>query len=413
MKYPRHLWTGDWRSESEAVRNARSRDREQARGPGAPDDQGPDDATPAAAEMPGPASRQGRLTTIRLGVVLVLAAIAVGVAFAAGAIFGDGGNGGRIADDNVKPLPAISGKPIKPTQGRTRAGTIYATDSPAVVSLRTSEGSGTGFLINPNGTLVTNAHVVGQAHDITVRFGQRGRNLSGQVLGADPSSDLAVVKISQGDVPSGVKPLKLADSRDVQVGDAVIAIGNPFGLDRTETQGIVSAVHRSIQAPNNFQIDDAIQTDAAINPGNSGGPLLDDTGRVIGVNSQIETSGSQGNVGVGFAVPANSVRQVVPRLKRGQKIARPWLGVETRSSILGGSGAEVASAIAGGPAEKAGFQQGDVLVRVDGRSIIDSSDVARAVNARQPGDRVAVEVNRAGRRVTIHVELGLRPTKVP
>jgi putative serine protease PepD len=413
MKYPRHLWTGDWRSESEAVRSARSRERERARATAGPEGDGPEDATPAAEEMPGPPSRRSRTNTIRLGAVLILAAIAVGVAFAAGAIFGDGGNGSRIAGDDVKPLPAISGKPIKPTQGRTRAGTIYAMDSPAVVSLRTSEGSGTGFLIDTTGTLVTNPHLVGQAKGITVRFGQHGRNLSGQVLGSDPSSDLAVVKIDQGDVPGGVKPLKLADSRDVRVGDAVIAIGNPFGLDRTETQGIVSAVHRSIQAPNNFQIDDAIQTDAAINPGNSGGPLLDDTGRVIGVNSQIETSGSQGNVGVGFAVPSNSVRQVVPRLKRGQKIARPWLGVETRSSVLGGSGAEVASVIAGGPAEKAGVQQGDVLVRVDGRSIVDSSDVARAVNSRQPGDRVAIEVNRAGRRVTIHVELGLRPTKVP
>src|SRR4051812_23975422 len=298
MKYPRHLWTGDWRSESEAVRSARSRERERARATAGPEGGAPEDATPAAEEMPGPAPRRNRTSTIRLGVVLVLAAIAVGVAFAAGAVFGDGGNSSRIARDDVKPRPAITGKPIKPTQGRTRAGTIYGMDSPAVVSLRTSEGSGTGFLIDPTGTLVTNAHVVGQANGITVRFGQRGRNLSGQVLGSDPSSDLAVVKIDQGDVPSGVKPLKLADSRDVRVGDAVIAIGNPFGLDRTETQGIVSAVHRSIQAPNNFQIDDAIQTDAAINPGNSGGPLLDDTGRVIGVNSQIETSGSQGNVGV-------------------------------------------------------------------------------------------------------------------
>src|SRR3954451_1583309 len=413
MKYPRHLWTGDWRSESEAVRSARSRERERARATSGPEGDAPEDATPAAEQMPGPAPRRDRTNTIRLGAALVLVAIAVGVAFAAGAIFGDGGNGSRIANDNVKPLPAITRKPIKPTQGRTRAGTIYAMDSPAVVSLRTSEGSGTGFLIDPKGTLVTNAHVVGQAKGITVRFGQRGRNLSGQVLASDPSSDLAVVKIDEGDVPGGVKPLRLADSRDVRVGDDVIAIGNPFGLDRTETRGIVSAIHRSIQAPNNFQIDDAIQTDAAINPGNSGGPLLDDTGRVIGVNSQIETSGSQGNVGVGFAVPANSVRQVVPRLQRGQKIARPWLGVETRSSVLGGSGAEVASVVAGGPAEKAGFQQGDVLVRVDRGSIIDSPDVARAVNARQPGDRVAVEVNRAGRRVTIHVELGLRPTKVP
>ena len=410
MKYPRHLWTGDWRSESEAVRTARSRERARARARAdAPEDDplGPGEAP---ATGPGGAGRSQSLS-LRLGAAAVLVAIAVGVAFAAGALFGGGGS--HIAGDNVKPLPAISGKPIKPTQGRTRAGTIYALDSPAVVSLRTGEGSGTGFLLRDDGILVTNAHVVGSSKSLTVRFGQHGRNLNGDVLGADPSSDLAVVKIDKGDIPAGVKPLRIADSRNVRVGDAVIAIGNPFGLDRTETQGIVSATGRTIQAPNNFQIDDAIQTDAAINPGNSGGPLLDDTGRVIGVNSQIETSGTQGNVGVGFAVPSNSVRQVVPRLERGQRIARPWLGVSTSSSLLGGSGAEVAQVVPGGPAEKAGVQQGDVLVRVDGRTVVDSSDVASAVDRHQPGDRIKLQVNRAGRRVTIDVTLGLRPNKVP
>jgi S1-C subfamily serine protease len=411
MRSPRHLWTGDWRSESEAVRQERSSRRERVADAAG----GDEDQTlggPAGAHVPPPADGRRRVAGLRLALLGVLAAVAVGVAFALGALFGSDPT--HIADDGLKPLPAVKGKPIKPTQGQTRAGAIYAQDSPAVVSLRTSEGSGTGFLIDRRGTLVTNAHVVGSSDNITVRFGQHGRNIDGDVLGRDPSSDLAVVRIARSAIPRHTAPLRIADSRDVRVGDAVIAIGNPFGLDRTETQGIVSAVGRSIQAPNNFQIDDAIQTDAAINPGNSGGPLLDDTGRVIGVNSQIETSGSQGNVGVGFAVPSNSVRQVVPRLERGQRIARPWLGVETRESILGGgSGAEVANVVAGGPAEHGGVQQGDVLRAVDGRRIVNSTDVAAAVNRHRPGDHIKLEVDRAGRHVTLDVQLGLRPTKVP
>src|SRR5205814_257995 len=157
---------------------------------------------------------------------------------------------------------------------------------------------------------------------VLVRFGQEQTSLDGKVIGSDPSSDLAVVSIGANSVPKAVKPLQFADSRAVQVGDTAIAIGNPFGLDRTATEGIVSGLGRRIQAPNGFEIDQAIQTDAPINPGNSGGPLLDDSGRVIGVNSQIETGGgtSGGNVGIGFAVPSNTVRSVVPILEKGKNV---------------------------------------------------------------------------------------------
>ena len=179
-----------------------------------------------------------------------------------------------------------------------------------------------------SGTIATNAHVVGSADDATVRFGENGERIPARVLGRDPSSDLAVLRIDP-DRAGNPAPLALADSDSVRVGDSVVAVGNPFGLDRTATAGIVSALGREIQAPNGFQIDDVIQTDAAINPGNSGGPLVDARGRVIGVNSQIASSGGGGNVGVGFAVPSNEVRDVIPRLARGQSIERAWIGVST------------------------------------------------------------------------------------
>jgi putative serine protease PepD len=255
--------------------------------------------------------------------------------------------------------------------------------------------------------------VVDTFTDVSVSFGAHGSTLAGHVIGTDPSSDLAVVRVDPSRIPGGAKPLKLADSRTVQVGENVIAIGNPFGLDRTETAGIVSAVGRDIQAPNGFQIGHAIQTDAAINPGNSGGPLLDDAGEVIGVNSQIETGGgSNGNVGIGFAVPSNSVRQVVPKLEAGQAVARPYLGVSTAALPIGG-GAIVGSVVPGGPADKAGVQPGDVIASIDGQGVSDPSQVATLVDAHRPGDTVHLQVLRGGQGVDVAVRLGVRPAHVP
>jgi putative serine protease PepD len=244
-----------------------------------------------------------------------------------------------------------------------------------------------------------------------VRFGPNGRSIDAQVLGTDPSSDLAVLKISGGDTPN-VRPLGFADSSRVRVGDRAVAIGNPFGLDRTATAGIVSGLRREIRAPNGFQIDEVIQTDAPINPGNSGGPLLNDDGRVIGVNSQIATGGAQGNVGIGFAVPSNTVRQVVPRLRQGQTIERPYLGVSTGpASPASPDGAQVRSVEPGSPAQRAGLQVDDVITSIEGRRVDDPADVSAAVNGRSPGDHVTVEVRRDGQPVSLDVELGTRPAK--
>src|SRR5918911_709218 len=188
------------------------------------------------------------------------------------------------------------------------------------------EATGSGFAIDRKGTILTNAHVVAGATKVQVQFADK-RIVDARILGRDESSDLAVLKVSAK--PGELPPLPLGSSRSVQVGDLTIAIGNPFGLERTLTTGVVSATRRTIRAPNGFEIDGVIQTDAAINPGNSGGPLLDATGRVIGINSQIETGGGgNGNIGIGFAIPIDTARRLLPELERHGRIDRGFLGVD-------------------------------------------------------------------------------------
>ncbi|HEX7291399.1 MAG TPA: trypsin-like peptidase domain-containing protein [Conexibacter sp.] len=406
MGSPRHLWTGGWRAESERARDseegtAELRSTAQARSQASAEPLAPD----AGAERVGGGSRR---LSLLLGLLLAAAAIAGG-AFAAGMLLERG------SEDGVEPLPAVSSEPIKPHRGETRAGAIYAAASPAVTSIRTNRGEGTGFLIDHDrGMLVTNAHVVDTSTHVLVRFGQDGDAIDGDVLGVDPSSDLAVVSIDPERVPRGVKALRFADSRSVEVGDLVVAIGNPFGLDRTATEGIVSGLGRSIQSPNGFAIDDVIQTDAPINPGNSGGPLLDDAAHVIGVNSQIATAGVAGNIGIGFAVPSNTARQIIPQLERGEAIPRPWLGVTTApASPTHPDGAEVVALVADGPADDAGVRRGDVIRRVDGETVQDPEDVAAAIGDDEPGDEIDVVVERDGRTQTLHVTLGKRPAHIP
>jgi putative serine protease PepD len=189
---------------------------------------------------------------------------------------------------------------------------IYAAASRSVVTVKTDEGSGTGFVVNSNGTLVTNAHVVGESQTVQVQFSDES-TATAQVSGVDASKDLAVLKL---DTNKPLKALKLADSSSVRTGELAVAIGSPLGLDQTATAGIVSGTGRHVQSPNGVEIDRVIQTDAPINPGNSGGPLLNADGEVIGVNSQIATAGSNGNIGIGFAIPSNTVRDALPQLTR-------------------------------------------------------------------------------------------------
>lgn len=331
----------------------------------------------------------------------VIAAVALSAGLLIGQLTGESGD------------PAV----VKGGAGaKTDAGKVYAAAGPAVVSVRVTQGtqqdSGTGFLVGSDGTIVTNAHVVGEARKASVRFDDSGPLVSARVRGTDASSDLAVLKVDRSAVGSR-KPLALAESNDVRVGDGVVAIGYPLGLDRTATAGIVSGLERDIQAPNGFEIDKVIQTDAPINPGNSGGPLLDRRGHVVGVNSQIATAGTSGNIGIGFAVPADSVRSVLPRLRAGERIQHAFIGLTTAPKP-GGGGVAVQDTTTGGPADDAGIKPRlDVIVGVDGRPVSTPQALSKVVAAHKPGDTIRVTVQRGRDRRTVTVTLVSRPERLP
>jgi putative serine protease PepD len=271
--------------------------------------------------------------------------------------------------------------------------------------------TGSGFVISADGYVVTNAHVIDGARRVTAKIGD-GKALAAKVVGVDASTDLALLKVTPD---ATLRPLTLADSSAVQVGDATFAIGNPYGLDRTLTTGVVSAVHRSIQSPDGYAINGVLQTDAALNPGNSGGPLLDARGHVVGVNSQIATSSSSdgtsgGNTGVGFAVPSDTVTRVVQQLRETGKATHAYLGVGTSDDAGGdGTGARIASVTASGPAADAGLRAGDVLTRIGDTPVDDVEAMGTAVDAHRPGEQVTVTYARNGRTATAKVTLGTRP----
>jgi S1-C subfamily serine protease len=288
---------------------------------------------------------------------------------------------------------------------------IYARVSKGVVFVENDQGgqaaaSGSGFVIDDAGHVVTNEHVVENGDSFRVRFGENGDPIPAKLLGADQSNDLAVLQIDPSKVGGPLSPLQLGESDNLKPGEPTIAIGSPFGLEGTVTSGIVSALNRTIQAPNKFSISGAIQTDAAINPGNSGGPLLDDQGDVIGVNSQI-ASESGSNSGVGFAIPVDQVKRVIPFLEKGQKVPHAYLGVGTGDAPQGG--ALVGNIVAGGPAAKAGLRAGDRVLQIGGQPIRGADDLTAAVNDHKPGDKVQFQVDRGGQRRTLTVTLGSQP----
>jgi S1-C subfamily serine protease len=289
--------------------------------------------------------------------------------------------------------------------------------------------TGSGFVVDKDGTIVTNAHVVEGADNVQVRFDENGEFIDAEVKGVDTSSDIAVLKIDPSSV-SDLTPLPLGDSSKLQVGDSVIAIGNPFGYSKTVTTGIVSGLQREIQAPNGFTIPDVIQTDASINPGNSGGPLLDANGRVIGINSQIATGGGQGSVGIGFAVPVNTAKQLLPDLKAGETIEHAYLGVQMQDvtkqlaedlNLASDKGALIVEVTQDSPADKAGLRGGrtetgqgvaaggDLIVAVDGKSVSDSNEVANAISQKRPGENAEITYYRGDSKKTVSVELAKRP----
>ncbi|MBA3347012.1 MAG: trypsin-like peptidase domain-containing protein, partial [Actinobacteria bacterium] len=288
---------------------------------------------------------------------------------------------------------------------------------------------GSGFVYDDKGHVVTNHHVVDGAETATVILAD-GSTYDAKVVGSDPSTDLAVLLV---DAPaSALVPLELADSDALKVGDGVVAIGSPFGLDQTVTSGIVSALHRQITAPNDFSINDAIQTDAAINHGNSGGPLLDLNGDVVGVNSQIESE-SGGNDGIGFAVPSNTVETIAAQLVSGGAVEHAYLGigVDTVTASLSDEldlpeGVQVTNVRAGTPAATAGLKAGsgsrivdgqprttggDVITEIDGKTVTTAQELQRRIDAQRPGDTIELTVVRDGRELSVDVTLTTRPSK--
>jgi S1-C subfamily serine protease len=318
---------------------------------------------------------------------------------------------------------------------------VSKTESPFLFGESQREGTatGSGIVIDSNGTILTNYHVVENAIKVTVSF-TKGNSVEAQVVGKDPSNDLAVLRIH----PDGLTlhPLTLGNSSAVQVGDPVYAIGNPFDLERTLTTGVISALQRQITAPNGFAIDNVLQTDAPINPGNSGGPLLNTNGEVIGINSQIETGGSgDGSVGIGFAVPINTAKSEIAQLEKGGTVRGAYLGLT--SLTIDGSlsalnlpvkqGALVESVQKGTAAEKAGIKGGtvsssvengqvavggDIITEVDGKPITSSEELAGVIGSKKPGQTIKIKLlhakgNAKYEEKTVEVTLGTRPNSVP
>jgi S1-C subfamily serine protease len=364
-----------------------------------------------------------------------------------------------------KTVTTVQSAPLAPSNASTESKgltphDIYVRDAPGVVLVTSTivkrsesplglfgggetqqqqgTATGSGIVVDANGTILTNWHVVENAVKVTVSF-EEGKAVEASVVGKDPSNDLAVLHVS----PDGLAlhPLTLGDSSKVQVGDPVLAIGNPFGLDRTLTTGVISALGRPITAPNGFTISNVLQTDAPINPGNSGGPLLNANGLVIGINSQIETGGSgDGSVGIGFAVPINTAKNELPQLEKGGTLRGAYLGLTSLTideslkplNLPVKSGALVQSVQKGTPAEKAGIHGGslssqvaggqvavggDIVVGVDGKPIASAEALGSAIEAKKPGETISLELERPQgnghyEKKTLKVTLAARPNSV-
>jgi putative serine protease PepD len=383
--------------------------------------------------------------------IAVATAALIGAGVGAGTYAAVGGSSKSAKEVVTTTVPSTSSSSatspgtLTSQQSPMSVGEIYTRDAPSVVQITVTEGSsssggffgqggqtqqaqGSGFVYDTQGDIVTDQHVVAGATSMSVKF-PNGASYKATLVGSDASSDIAVIKVNAP--ASLLHPLALADSSKVAVGDPVVAIGSPFGLQGTITSGIVSALHRDITAPNNFTITDTIQTDAAINHGNSGGVLLNSSGQVIGVTAQIDSE-SGGNDGVGFAIPSNTVRSIVSQLVSSGSVQRAYLGVHIQTipgdaaSQLGGTaGVEVTSVVAGSPASKAGLkgasgsqivngQQyatgGDIITAVDGHPVASADTLQTEVAGRKPGTKINLTVVHKGSTKTVTVTLGTRPS---
>jgi putative serine protease PepD len=318
------------------------------------------------------------------------------------------------SNDSTTVVRQVTVKDTQPaSQAPLSVNAIYRNNYKGVVEITVStnpssgfgsaQAEGSGWVYDQAGDIVTNQHVVDNAESIKVTF-WNGKTYDAHLVGSDASTDLAVIKV---DAPASmIHPLELGDSSALQVGDGVVAIGSPFGLQETVTSGIVSALHRSMTSPSNFTISDSIQTDAAINHGNSGGPLLNTAGDVVGVNSQI-AGNSGGNEGVGFAIPSNTVRVVVTQLIATGKAEHAFLGVTIDSTA---NDALIAGVRPDTPAVKAGLKKGDVVTSLGGHKISNPDELASVINGFKPGDSLSLTYERNGESHTVQVKLATRPS---
>lgn len=331
----------------------------------------------------------------------------------------------QLAASNLSANPVLT----QDSQSVSIASADYQKVGPSVVQIDTSgggrgfiqqQGTGSGFVIDTSGLIVTNNHVINGAQTITVTF-QDGTTRTATVVGTDSTKDLAVLKV---DLPKGVPAVTLGNSDQVAVGDPAVAIGSPFGLSETVTQGIISAVHRNWQTSNHISYSDLIQTDTPVNPGNSGGPLINANGEVIGINSMID-SPVEGNVGIAFSIPINTVKDLLPQLEGGAQIQPAWLGIsgvdvgQSNLTLPVPDGVVVVSVSPNSPASAAGLQgmpndttAGDIITAVDGKAINTMSQLASVIGGHAPGDKVALTVLRGTQTLTLNVTLGSWPASM-
>jgi S1-C subfamily serine protease len=379
---------------------------------------------------------------------LVVAVVGL-IAIAAGVVDSGGGSTTTVASPLTAPVDA------KEEKNTNVVNQIYRADGNGVAFIESQlepqesefanpfgepeaesggTATGSGFVIDGEGHILTNNHVIEGAEKVEVKLGESEKEYEAEVVGTDPGTDIALLKV---EAPSKeLHPLTLGRSSEVEVGDPVVAIGNPFGLDRTVTSGIVSALQRQIQAPNGFSINHVIQTDAAINPGNSGGPLIDAQGEVIGINSQIATGGGgNGNVGIGFAIPIDTVRAEIEQLETKGEVEHAFLGITGGTitpelskalNLPVEKGVIVQTVVKGSPADKAGLEAGntaatingqevrlggDIITEANGKKIATMEELVEVIQDSKPGDTLELKILRGGSEKTANVTLGTQPKK--
>ena len=376
---------------------------------------------------------------------LVVAVVGL-IAIAAGAVDSGGGTTTTVASPLTAPVDA------KEEKSTNVVNQIYKTDGQGVAFIESQlepqesafnpfgepeaesggVATGSGFVIDGEGHILTNNHVIEGAEKVEVKLGDSEKEYEAEVVGTDPGTDIALLQV---EAPAKeLHPLTLGHSSEVEVGDPVVAIGNPFGLDRTVTSGIVSALQRQIQAPNGFSINHVIQTDAAINPGNSGGPLIDSGGAVIGINSQIATGGGgDGNVGIGFAIPIDTIRAEINQLETNGEVEHAFLGISGGTvtpelakalNLPVEQGVIVQQVVKNGPADKAGLEAGDTSATINGQEVRLGGDIITEANGKpvksmeelveviqdsEPGDKLELKILRGGDEKTADVTLGTQP----